>query len=175
MRPGVYQWEVLVLRWGQKPNLHGRKNRSGGIKIIEGFSYKWELRNQTVNRGEHVGQKIFLMEKLMQVIGSILLDKYSSVGIMMVNFICQLGETTVPIYLVRCCLVAQSCPTLCDPWTVDYQAPLFMGFSHSLLKFISIELVMPSNHFILCFPLLLVLLIFPSIRVFSNELALQIR
>ena len=93
----------------------------------------------------------------------------------MVNFICQLGETTVPIYLVRCCLVAQSCPTLCDPWTVDYQAPLFMGFSHSLLKFISIELVMPSNHFILCFPLLLMLLIFPSIRVFSNELALQIR
>ena len=64
---------------------------------------------------------------------------------------------------------------LCDPWTVDYQAPLSMGFSHSLLRFISTELVMPSNHLVLCFPLLLVLLIFPSIRVFSNELALQIR
>ena len=79
------------------------------------------------------------------------------------------------IYLVSCCLVAQSCPTLRDPWTVDHQAPLSMDFSQSLLKFISIELVMPSNHLILCCPLLLLLSVFPSIRVFSNELALQMR
>ena len=79
------------------------------------------------------------------------------------------------IYLVSCCLVAQSYLTLRDPWTVDHQAPLSMEFSQSLLKFISIELVMPSNHLILCCPLLLLLSIFPRIRVFSNELALQMR
>ena len=47
--------------------------------------------------------------------------------------------------------------------------------SRSLLKLMSIELVMPSNHFILCSPLLLLPSIFPSIRVFSNELALHMR
>ena len=47
--------------------------------------------------------------------------------------------------------------------------------SHSLFKLMSIELVMPSNHLILCHPLLFLPSIFPSIRVFSNELALRIR
>ena len=64
---------------------------------------------------------------------------------------------------------AQSCLTLCDPWTVARQA------SQSLLKLMSIELVMPSNHLILFRPLLLLPSIFPSIRVFSNESALCIR
>jgi len=61
------------------------------------------------------------------------------------------------------------------PWTVACQAPLSSIISRSLLKFISIESVMPSNHLILCCPLLLLPSIFPSIRVFSNELALPIR
>ena len=55
------------------------------------------------------------------------------------------------------------------PWTAAHQASLSITKSQSLLKFISIELVMPSNHVILCHPLLLLPLIFPSIRVFSNE------
>ena len=55
------------------------------------------------------------------------------------------------------------------PWTAARQASLSITKSQSLLKFISIELVMPSNHVILCHPLLLLPLIFPSIRVFSNE------
>ena len=61
------------------------------------------------------------------------------------------------------------------PWTAASQATLFPTISRRLLKFISIELVMLSNHLILCCPLLLLPSVFPSIRVFSNELALHIR
>ena len=61
------------------------------------------------------------------------------------------------------------------PWTAAHQASLSITISQSLLKLMSIELVMPSNHLILCHPLLLLSSIFPSIRVFSNESALCIR
>ena len=61
------------------------------------------------------------------------------------------------------------------PWTAACQASLSITVSWSLLKFMSIEWVMPSNHPILCRPLLLPPSIFPSIRVFSNESALCIR
>ena len=61
------------------------------------------------------------------------------------------------------------------PWTAAHQASLSITNSQSLLKLMSIESVMPSNHLILCHPLLLPPSIFPSIRVFSNELALRIR
>ena len=60
------------------------------------------------------------------------------------------------------------------PWTAAHQASLFIINSWSLLKLMSIELVMPSNHFILCRPLFLLPSIFPRIRVFSNELVLHI-
>ena len=55
------------------------------------------------------------------------------------------------------------------PWTTTHQASLSITNSQSLLKLMSIKLVMPSNHFILCHPLHLLPSIFPSIRVFSNE------
>ena len=61
------------------------------------------------------------------------------------------------------------------PWTAARQASLSFTTSQSLLKLMSIELVMPSNHLILCHLLLLLPSIFPSIRVFSNELALCIK
>ena len=61
------------------------------------------------------------------------------------------------------------------PWTAIHQASLSFAISQSLLKLISIEPAMPSNHLILCRPLLFLPLIFPSIRVFSNESALHIR
>ena len=61
------------------------------------------------------------------------------------------------------------------PCTATHQASLFITNSRSLLKFVSIESVMPSNHLILCRPLLLSPSIFPSIRVFSNESVLHIR
>ena len=61
------------------------------------------------------------------------------------------------------------------PWTTARQASLSITNSWSLPKLMSMELVMPSNHLILCHPLLLLSSIFPSIRVFSNESALLIR
>ena len=64
---------------------------------------------------------------------------------------------------------------LVTPWTAACQASLSITNSWSLLKLRSIVLVMPSKHVILCHPLLLLLSIFPSIRVFSNESALRIR
>ena len=62
-----------------------------------------------------------------------------------------------------------------NPWTAARQASLSITNSQSLPKLMSIESVMPSNHLILCHPLLLLPSIFPSIRVFSNELVLRIR
>ena len=61
------------------------------------------------------------------------------------------------------------------PWTAAHQASLSSSISWSLLKFISIESVILFNHLILCHPLLLWHSIFPSIKVFSSELALHIR
>ena len=61
------------------------------------------------------------------------------------------------------------------PWTTAYQASLSITNCQSLPKLMSIESVMPSNHSILCHPLLLLPSIFPSIRVFSNESVVRIR
>ena len=61
------------------------------------------------------------------------------------------------------------------PWTAAHQASLSFTISRNLLKLMSIESVMPSNHLVLCHPLLLPPSISPSIRVFSNESALRIR
>ena len=61
------------------------------------------------------------------------------------------------------------------PWTAVPQASLSITNSRSLLKLMSIELVMPSNHLIFCHPLLLPPLVFPSIRVFSNDSVLCIK
>ena len=71
--------------------------------------------------------------------------------------------------------VAQSCPTLCDP--MNHSTPGLPVYHQlpELTKLMSIESVMPSNHLILCRPLLLLPSIFPSIRVFSSESALHIR
>ena len=72
--------------------------------------------------------------------------------------------------------VTQSCPTLCmNPWIAACQASLSITNSRSLLKLMPNESVMPSSHFILCHPLLLLPPIPPSIRVFSNESTLRIR
>ena len=72
--------------------------------------------------------------------------------------------------------VTQSCPTVfATPWTAACQASLSITNSQSWLKLMSTELVMSSNHLILCCSLLLLPSILPSIRVFSNELVLHIR
>jgi len=76
------------------------------------------------------------------------------------------------------CSVQFSCSVVSDsatPWTAARQASLSITSSQSSPKPMSIELVMPSNHLILCCPLLLLPSIFPSIRIFSNESDLHMR
>ena len=81
----------------------------------------------------------------------------------------------IKIYIsVQFSSFAQSCPTLHIPWTAACQASLSITNSQSLPKLMSIDLVIPSNHLILCHPLLMPS-IFPRIRFFSNEKVLQIK
>ena len=82
---------------------------------------------------------------------------------------------TVLLLYHHCCSVTQSCLTLCDP--MNCSMPGFASFTiyWSLRRLMSIESVMPSNHLILCRPLLLLPSIFPSTRVFFSESALRIR
>ena len=77
-------------------------------------------------------------------------------------------------FVSSCCTVPKLC-LFVTPWTAARQAPLSFTVSWGLLKFMSIESVMLSNHLILCCPLLLLPSIFPSIRIFSNESVLHIR
>ena len=84
----------------------------------------------------------------------------------------ELSGKSLPYIFFICCSIIQWCPTW---WTAAHQASLSLTISRSLLKLMSIESVMPSNHLILCRPLLLLPSIFPSIRVFSNESVLCIR
>ena len=76
-------------------------------------------------------------------------------------------------WLVSGCCFSFSHVYFVTPWTAACQVPLSFTVSHSLLKFTSLELVMLSNHLILRHPLLLLPSVFPSIRVFSSELAHQ--
>ena len=86
---------------------------------------------------------------------------------------CKLSPCLFNLYEKSVSSVAQSCPTICNP--MDCQASVSIINSQSLLKLRSIELVMPSNHLILCHPLLLLPSIFPIIRVSSSEIVLLIR
>ena len=79
------------------------------------------------------------------------------------------------VFSVQFSSARQLCLTLCDPWTAACQASLFITNSRSLLKLMSIKLVMPSNNLTLCGSLLFLPLIFPSIRVFFNESVLHIK
>ena len=98
-----------------------------------------------------------------------------------------LGKETLVTFPLLCCYIITVSQTLflllsshsvmsntVTPWTAACQASLSFTISWSLLKLMPIELVMPSDHLILCHPLLLLPLIFPSSRVFSNELVLWI-
>ena len=86
------------------------------------------------------------------------------------------GKLTLKISPIQFSSVSESCPILCEPMDLAAcQVSLSITDSQSLLKLMSIKLVMPSNHLILCRPLLLLPSIFPIIRVFSNESVLRIR
>ena len=88
------------------------------------------------------------------------------------HFIDQETQGSALIFEATYCSVSQLFLT---PWIVAHQASLSFTISLSLLKLMSIESMMPSNHLIFCWPLLLLPSIFPSIRVFSNKSALRIR
>ena len=99
-----------------------------------------------------------------------------------VFFCCLAYRIVITVFLnsiykhsVHFSLVTQSCLTFHDPWTRALQASLSITNSWSLPKLMSIESVMPSNHLFLCHPRLLPPSIFPNIRVFANESALNIR
>ena len=91
------------------------------------------------------------------------------------TFLCVTQWVLVSCFINTSCSVTQLCPTLCDPMDCSMQASLSFTTFWTLLKLMSIESVMPSNHLILCCPLLNLPSIFPSIRVFPNESALPIR
>ena len=89
-----------------------------------------------------------------------------------------MSHTYTHIHIYTCIYLLFSCSVVSDsatPWTAAHQASPSISNSWSLLKLLSIESVMPSNHLILCCPLLLLPSIFPSIGVFSNEPDLHIR
>ena len=87
----------------------------------------------------------------------------------------RMDKEVVVFSSVQFSSVSQCVQHFASPWTAAHQASPSSTNSQSLLKLISIELVMPSNHLMLCHPLLLPPSIFPSIRVFSNESAFCIR
>ena len=96
-------------------------------------------------------------------------------GIFFISSAAWEAQKLIDIVAVVPCLVTQSCLTLCHP--MDCSTPGFPVLHHllELLKLMSIESVMPSNHLIFCCPFLLLSSVFPSIRVFSNESALYLR
>ena len=92
-----------------------------------------------------------------------------SVHCCVLSFYKSTGHRVSPVQSLSCAQLSAT------PWTTAHQASLSITNSWSSPKSMSIESVMPSNHFILCRPLLLLPSIFPSIRVFSSESALHIR
>ena len=123
-------------------------------------------------RALHLPPTLFhIAEGQQALVGICPLRACSQVTIQMVLH-CPLSLTFQPF---RCCSFTKLCPTLCDPMDCSSPDSLSFTISQSLLKLMSIELGMPSNHFILCWPLLLLPSIFPRFRVFSNESALPIR
>ena len=90
----------------------------------------------------------------------------------------MIKSISVHLLILKCSSSVQSLSRVqlfATSWTIAHQASLSFTISHSLLKLMCIESVMPSNHFILCRPFLLLPSIFPRIRVFSNESALHVR
>ena len=99
----------------------------------------------------------------------VFLDGALGILVFLFHLVCSIHPIVVVVQSLICVWL------FVTPWTAACQASLSFTISQSLLRLRSIESVMPSNHLILCCPLLLLPSIFPSIRVYSNELALRIR
>ena len=102
-------------------------------------------------------------------------DEFEFLYLLDVLLLCLYICTYVCVYEIISYALLLLSHQVVTPWTAVHQASLSLTISQSLLKLMSIESVMPSNHFILCRPLLLLPSIFPSSRVFSNYSALCIR
>ena len=87
----------------------------------------------------------------------------------------EMGKDAIILVFVVVLQLLSCMHLIATPWPAAQQASPSLTISQSLFRFVSIESVMPSNHLILCRPLLLLPSIFPRIRVFSNESALGIR
>ena len=133
----------------------------------------WELEENQVGPLHNWGQK--LTHHWCEIIistGRWLENWYLEWFCFVLKPICSISKETCSFAVVQSLSGAWLFATL---WPIVRQASLSSTISQSLLKLTFIELVMPSNHLILCCPLLLLPSIFPSIRVFSNESALHIR
>ena len=86
----------------------------------------------------------------------ILIACWNDIWAMLIKILLKSNSSVFKCSYCCCPSVTKSRPTLCDPWTAPRQASLFFSLSWSLLKLKSIESVMPSNHVILCLPLLIV-------------------
>ena len=103
---------------------------------------------------------------------SLIIKKNISEKLLIITLVNILPSLSLSLYIYIYIYVVQllhCVQPFVTPWTTAHQASLSFTISWSLFRLMSIELVMPSNHFILCRPLLLLPSIFPSIRVFSNE------
>ena len=129
-------------------------------KLLQGISYN----HRFVHQVEISGKLDFFSVDALALDQKVKLDK-SSPGFMSKN--CSRNFSSVQ--LLSCILL------FVTPWTAACPASLSITNSQSLLKLMAIESVIPSNHLTLCYPLLLLPSIFPSIRVFSNESVLCIR
>ena len=114
--------------------------------------------------------KVLSIKELLLRYSSSLTFPPSQRSLLLIPFPCML-QSLYPMLLFSCSVMSDSA----TPWTAACQVSLSFTISWSLLRHMSIELVMPFNHLILCNPLLLLPSIFPRISVFSNESALHIR
>ena len=154
----IYHRTLLIVMW--QPGLKGSLGENGYI-YLHGWVpllSTWSYHNIVNQLHSDIKQKVFFFFlSVRKDTSKIILDDRDS--------------------LAYCCCfsVTKLCLTLCDPMDCNCQASLSFTISWSWLKLMSVESMLLSNHLILCCPFLLLPSTFPSIRVFSNELALHIR
>ena len=159
-------------RRDEQENKEGAWNTSAAVEVSaamvarRGSSWRWAPR-----RGREEIRRTGEWTPRVRVVG----EKSEDSNVQGEKEMQWMGHTWPQIWLIYCCPVIQLCPTLRSRGGQHTKASLSFTISWSLHKLMLIKLGMPSNHLILCRPLLLLPSIFPSIRVFSNESGLCIR
>ena len=147
------------LKFGSEEVIHGHAVLCTGEKHLKGHSWFWgpHVKKDIVNKAAgpwRVPSRDLKRHQLIWCLGNAGRDLFVCL------FVCFLLLSHVQLFVT--------------PWTVSCQASLSFTVSWSLLKLMSIEIVMPSNHLFLCLPLLPLPSIFPSVRFFSNKSAHRI-